>query len=133
MKHILRIALASMMCVGLLAAPAQATDWTASTSLSLRASDTHVKQGTKVFFTIKLKSHRKACYQHEPVKWFRNGVYKKTAHTNNKGVVVLHKKMIHTSTYRAKYLGKKVGHHPNRHVCHASQSRGVTIHVKRKH
>ena len=31
------------------------------------------------------------------------------------------------------YFGKKVGHHPNRHVCHASQSRGVTIHVKRKH
>jgi len=76
-----------MISIGLLAAPAEATDWTASTSLSLKASDTQVKQGTKVTFTIKLKSHRKPCYQKEPVKWFRNGVYKRTLHTNNKGVI----------------------------------------------
>ena len=133
MKHILSVALASMMCVGLLAAPAEATDWTASTSLSLKASDTHVKKGTKITFTIKLKSHRKPCYQNEPVRWYKNGVYKKTVHTNDKGVVQLHKKMQHTSTYRAKYLGKRVGTHPNRHVCHPSQSRAVKITVKRHH
>ena len=133
MKSILTVTLAAMISIGLLAAPAEATDWTAGTSLSLKASDTQVKQGTKITFTIKLKSHRKPCYQMEPVKWYRNGVYKKTLHTNNKGVVHLTKKMNHTSTYRAKYLGKRVGQHPNRHVCHASQSRAVRIKVKRKH
>ena len=133
MRHILKIALAGMMCVGLLAAPAQATDWTATTSLSLKASDTSVKQGTKVTFTIKLKSHRKPCYQNQPVKWYRNGVYKKTVHTNNKGVATLHKKMNHTGTFRAKYLGYRKGHHPKRHVCYASQSRAVKVTVKRKH
>jgi hypothetical protein len=133
MKHIPRIALASMICVGLLAAPAEAVDWTASTSLSLKASDTHVKQGTKVTFTIKLKSKRKPCYQHQPVRWYKNGNYKKTVHTNNKGVVKLHKKMNHTGTFRAKYLGFKRHVHPNRHVCHGSQSRAVKVTVKRKH
>ena len=92
MKSILTVTLAAMISIGLLAAPAQATDWTASTSLSLKASQTHVKQGTKITFTIKLKSNRKPCYQNEPVKWYRNGVYKKTLHTNNKGVIKLQKK-----------------------------------------
>jgi len=133
MKSILTVTLAAMISIGLLAAPAEATDWTASTSLSLKASQTHVKQGTKITFTIKLKSNRKTCYQNEPVKWYRNGVYKKTLHTNNKGVIKLQKKMNHTSAYRAKYFGKKTGLHPNRHVCHASQSRAVKITVKRKH
>jgi len=133
MKYMLRVTLASMISIGLLASPAMASDWTASTSLSLKASDTQVKQGTKVTFTIHLKSKRKACYQNEPVRWYRNGVYKKTVHTNDKGIVKLQKKMNHTGTFRAKYFGKKVGHHPNRHVCHPSQSRAVTVKVKRKH
>ena len=133
MKYILRVTLASMISIGLLAAPAMATDWAAGTSLSLKASDTKVKQGTKVTFTIHLKSKRKPCYQNQPVKWYRNGIYKKTVHTNNKGVVKLKKKMNHTGTFRAKYFGRKVGQHPNRHICHASQSRAVTVKVKRKH
>jgi len=133
MKYILRVTLASMISVGLLAAPAMATDWTAGTSLSLKASDTKVKQGTKVTFTIKLKSHRKPCYQNQPVKWYRNGVYKRTLHTDNKGVATLRKKMNHTGTFRAKYFGRRWGHHPNRHVCNGSQSRAVTVKVKRKH
>jgi hypothetical protein len=132
MKHILKVVLAVAISTGLLAAPAMA-NWTASTSLSLKASDTKVKQGTKVTFTIHLKSHRAKCYQHQPVKWFKNGVYKKTLTTDNQGIIHKTKKMNHTSTYRAKYLGRRWGHHPHRKTCNASQSRAVTIHVKRKH
>ena len=129
MKIVLSVVLASLISMGLLAPPAMATDWTANTSLSLRASDTKVKPGTKVTFTITLSSKRAACYRQQPIKWFKNGVYKKTVRTNNSGVVKLTKKMHHTSTYRAKYLGYRKGHHPKRHVCRASQSRAVGIKV----
>jgi len=133
MKYILRVTLASMISIGLLAAPAMATDWTAGTSLSLKASDTKVKRGTTVTFTIKLKSHRKPCYQNQPVKWYKNGVYKRTLHTDNRGVATLRKKMRRTRTFRVTYSGYRVGHHPKRHVCKGSQSKPVTVKVRRKH
>ena len=130
MKNVLRVVLAVMITTGLMAAPALA-NWTASTSLSLKASDTTVKQGTKVTFTIHLKSSRAKCYQNQPIKWFKNGVYKKTVTTNANGIVKLTKKMHNTSTYRAKYLGRRWGTHPHRKTCYASQSKAVTITVNK--
>ena len=94
MKHILRVTLAVMVTAGLLMGPAaEAHVRKANTSLSLKASKTKVHKGHKVTFTIHLKSPWVKCYQHQPVKWFKNGVYKKTVTTNDNGVVKLTKKM----------------------------------------
>ena len=131
MKHILRVTLAVMVTAGLLMGPAaEAHVRKAPTSLSLKASKTKVHKGHKVTFTIHLKSAWSKCVQQQPIKWFKNGVYKKTVTTNNNGVVTLTKKMHHSGTFRAKYLGRRWGKHPHRHVCYASQSKGVFIKVK---
>ena len=81
-------------------------------------------------FTITLKSQWDKCKAQQPVRWYRNGVYKKTFTTNNKGKIVLNKHVKATSKYFAKYPGRKFGTHPHRHVCHGSTSNTIRIKVK---
>ena len=130
MKHIAKVFLALTIASLLLVGPAATAVTNIKTTLSLSANKTQVHKGGKVDFTIKLKSKNNKCKANQPVKWYRNGVFKKTRTTNSNGVVTFTKGVKATSKYYTKYAGRKFGTHPNRKNCLASTSNTVRIKVK---
>ena len=133
MKHFARIIVVVSAASLLLAGPAEAHVRTASTHMSLSASKTHVKQGTKVTFKIKLRSPWSKCYANQTVGWYKNGNFRRNRTTDANGNITFSKKMNHTGTFQAKYAGRKWGKHPHKHVCKPSASNKVRVKVKRKH
>ncbi len=130
MKHLVKIIVvvsaASLLVVG----PASAHVRTANTHISLSASKTNVHKGTRITWTIHLKSPWSKCYANQPVKWYKNGNFKRVRTTNGNGVIQFTKKMWRTSTYQARYAGRQWGVHPHQHTCKPSNSNRVTIHVR---
>src|SRR3954470_20936736 len=133
MKHFAKILVVVSVASLLLAGPADAHVRTASTSLKVSVRNSKVKQGTKVAWTIKLKSPWSKCIANQPVRWYKNGTFKKNRTTNANGIVTFTKKMNHTGTFQAKYEGRKWGKHPHKHTCKPSVSNKVKVKVTRKH
>ncbi len=130
MKHIAKVFLALTVASLLLIGPGATAATNIKTTLSLSANKTQVSKGGKVDFKIVLKSKNDKCTDQQPVKWYRNGVYKKTYTTNNQGKVLFTKGVKATSKYYAKYTGRKFGTHPNVKNCLGSTSNTVRIKVK---
>ena len=118
-------------CVLLLATPTSvlATSWSASTHLRLTADSSRTYAGGLVTFTIRLRSARNRCVASQPVKWFRNGAYRRTYTTNDRGRVRVRLRMHTSAAFRAKYLGRRWGSYPNRYTCYSSASRRVYVQV----
>src|SRR3954464_6855092 len=133
MKHLVRVVVVLSAASLLFATPASAHVRTANTSLKLSVSDSKVKQGTKVTWTIKLKSPWSKCIANQPVRWYKKGTFKKNRTTNANGILTFTKKMNHTGTFQAKYQGRKWGKHPHKHTCKPSVSNKVKVKVTRKH
>src|SRR3954447_13140739 len=132
MKVFIKLTVALMIGSLLLVAPAGANT-IITTHTKLHASDTSVKPGTKIKWKIEVNAKNKKCYANEKVKWFKNGNFKHYKQLGANGIVTFKKKMWHTSTYYAKYLGKHWGLHPHKHECKPSVSKKVKITVKPKH
>jgi hypothetical protein len=131
MKHITKLVVALTVASLLLIGPGASAITSVNTSLKLTASKTQVQKGGKVTFTIVLKSPKAKCIKGMPIRWYRNGVFKKIYTTNNNGKVQFKKGVKATSKYFAKFAGAKVGTHPNRLNCQPSVSNTVKITVKK--
>ncbi len=130
MKHIARVFVALTVASLLLVGPGATAATNVNTKLKLTASKTQVQKGGKVTFTIVLHADKAKCKKGQPVRWYRNHVYKKTYTTNNKGKIKFTKGVKATSKYFAKFPGRKIGSHPNRSNCLPSTSKTIKITVK---
>ena len=130
MKHIAKVFAALAVASLLLIGPGALAVTNVNTILKLEANKTQVSKGGKVQFTIHLKASKHKCKAGQPVKWYRNGVYKKTFTTDSTGTVQFNKGVKATSKYFAKFPGAKVGTHPNRLNCQPSTSNTIRIQVK---
>lgn len=120
--------LASSLAISSLMATASATG-EIPTRLRLTVSSRHVHVGHHVRFEIQLSSRRSNCYAGQRIKWFRDGVYRASLKTDQRGAVSFVRHPTLTHRYRAKYVGRRWGSYPHRHIClpSASQIRTVTV------
>ena len=130
MKHIAKVLVALTVASLLLIGPGASAITNVNTITKLSSNKTTVSKGGKVHFTIVLKAKKRKCKAGQPVRWYRNGVYKKTYTTNRTGTVEFNKGVKATSKYFAKFPGNKVGTHPNRLNCQPSTSNTIKITVK---
>jgi hypothetical protein len=117
----------ALISVFSLAGPAEAVDFTATTSLGIRVSSQHIRQGHVVAIRGRLKSGQHSCVNDEKIKLFakpKGKPWKQVAHTrtaqNGTYVFVRHPKR--TTRFETKYSGKTTGVHPNEHTCLPSHS-----------
>ncbi len=131
MKHITKLVVAFAVASLLLMGPAAAHVRIAGTSLKLKASPTTVQKGKPVTFTATLNSNWKKCYSQRKVSFYKDGVKQFTKGTNTHGVATVKFKPTKTGNWVAKFKGRKWGVHPHKHTCLASQSKAVTVTVKK--
>ncbi len=125
-----RIMAVSMLLVALAAAPAEAHTRTASTSLTLKVSDTRVDRGDRVIFRGKLRSGWKKCRARQTVTLYRGNRAVQSKMTNRKGRYKFARSVKKTKVWRVRYAGRAWGVHPHDHQCLASSSRGVRVRVR---
>ena len=133
MKHITKLVVAFAVASLLLVGPAAAHVRVASTTLKLAASPQTVHVGKTLTLKANLASNWKKCYSQRKVSFYRNGVKQFTKGTNTHGVATKKIKPNHKGTFKwvAKFKGRKWGDHPHKHTCLASQSKAVTVTVKK--
>ena len=130
MKRYLARFLAVTMLVGVLgAAPAQAHERTASTSISISANRTQVDEGEKVKFSGSLKSAWKRCRAYKTVTLYSGKSAVQSRKTTRAGTYSFTQKIGKTKTWKVKFAGKSWGVHPHNHRCLASSSRGIQVRV----
>jgi hypothetical protein len=110
-----------------LAGPAEAVDFTATTSLSIHVSRLHIQQGQTVKIYGALKSDHHSCVNNEKIKLFAKRVgsaWKLVAHTQTaeNGSYRFVRRPKKTTRFQTKYPGKTTGVHPNQHTCLPSVS-----------
>jgi hypothetical protein len=125
-----RLVAVSAISTVLLAGTASATDVSATTSLSIKASKTSVSSGATVTLSGNLKSSVIACEKKKIIQVIRKGGgVVGTVKTNDKGHYSLKIHPTKTAKYKAKFAGSASGVHPNTTVCFASSSGFVTVKV----
>jgi hypothetical protein len=110
-----------------LASPAEAKNWTATTSLSIKVSSTHIQKGESVKISGHLKSGRHSCVKNKKIQLFskaKHKDWKQVAHTQtaNDGSYKFTRHPKKTKKFKTKFPGKTMGVHPNRHTCLESVS-----------
>jgi hypothetical protein len=110
-----------------LAGPAEATDFTANTSLTIHVSKNHIQKGQKVKISGKLKSPKTSCVKDKKIQLFakaNNKPWKQVAHTHTKndGSYAFTRHPKKTKKFKTKFLGTTTGVHPNEHTCLKSAS-----------
>lgn len=130
MKKTLTSILAATMLVGVLGgAPALAHERTASTNITIHASDKTVNEGKKVKFEGKLKSDWSKCFNWRKVSLYAGNKKIATKKTRQSGYYQFTVKPKATKTWKVKFKGRKWGTHPHVHRCLASSSKGIKVRV----
>jgi hypothetical protein len=110
-----------------LAGPAEATDFTAKTSLGINVNPAHIQKGQSVKVSGRLKSPKSACVKDMKIQLFskgKNKPWKQVAHTftKNDGSYKFTRHPKKNKKFQTKFLGKTTGVHPHEHTCLASES-----------
>ena len=131
MKRFLAHVIAVTMLLGVLgAAPAQAHERTASTSLTISVNKKTVDKGRKVKFSGALKSDWKRCRSYRTVKLYRGATEVQSKKTTRAGTYSFTQKITATKTWKVKFSGKSWGTHPHVHRCLASSSKGIRVRAR---
>ena len=129
-KRFLAHAIAVTMLLGVLgAAPAQAHERTASTSLTASVNKKTVDRGSKVKFSGSLKSDWKRCRAYKTVTLYKGAKAMQSRKTTRAGTYSFTQRIRSTKSWRVKFKGKSWGTHPHVHRCLASQSKRIRVRV----
>ena len=131
MKHFTKLVVAFALSSLILVGPAAAHVRFATTSLKLKAEPTTVQKGKTITFTATLNSNWKKCYSQRRVHLYKNGVEQFYKGTNTSGIAKFKVEATKTAKWFVKFKGRKWGKHPHKHQCGASQSKAVTVTVKK--
>ena len=110
-----------------LASPAEATDFTAKTSLGIKVNPAHIQKGDSVKVSGHLKSKKNACVKDMKIQLFSKAKgkdWKQVAHTftKNDGSYAFTRHPKKTKKFQTKFPGKTSGVHPHHHICLESES-----------
>ena len=131
MKHFTKLAVALALSSLILVGPAAAHVRFATTTLKLKADPTTVQKGKTITFTANLSSNWKKCYSQRRVHLYKDGVEQFYKGTNQLGIAKFKVTATKTANWFVKFNGRKWGTHPHKHQCGASQSKAVTVTVKK--
>ena len=110
-----------------LASPAEATDFTANTSLGIKVKPAQIQKGETVKVSGHLKSGHHSCVKDKKIQLFSKAKHKDWkqvahTHTKNDGSYLFKRHPKKTKKFKTKFPGTTTGVHPNEHTCLKSVS-----------